>query len=185
MTQILLIPEVSAVAWEVVKARDLTIETCMTAHAVTLTRRWHSRLPNTQDNPWQFAFRAHFGHETCAVALWHNPSTRSLPSHWLELRRMACAPFAPRYTASRFLGWMVRFFARFHANRERCISYQDTVVHAGTIYKACNWTPVYRGNDRARDRSKPRRATNRMYRTSLNGLEADMAAKVRWEILLR
>ena len=45
---------------------------------------------------------------TYAVALWHNPSARTLPGHWLELRRMACAPDAPHCTASRFLAEMTK-----------------------------------------------------------------------------
>ena len=175
------------IQWEFVKARNLICEPCDTAHAVALNREWHSRLPVVQNNPWQFAFRAHYRGRTCAVALWNNPSTRSLPSHWLELRRLACAPFAPRFTASKFLSAMVRWFARYHADREKCISYQDTAVHTGTIYRAANWHIAFQGHERQRDRSKPRINTHgqRMYRTSSNGLDADRAAKVRWEIELR
>ena len=182
---VLALPEVQDIDWIVVKCRDLEFEACDILHAVVLCRQWHSRLPKVQDNPWQFAFRAHYRHRTAAVALWHNPSTRSLPSHWLELRRMACAPFAPKFTASRFLSWMVRFFRQHYPARERCISYQDTQVHNGTIYRASNWTAAYRGQERIRDRSKPRCNSNgRMYRWNINGIEADKAAKIRWEILL-
>ena len=166
------------------RARHLDISRCSKEHAVDLTSRWHSRLPNTQAAPWQFAFKASFGDYTYAVALWNNPCTRSLPHHWLELRRMACAPDAPMYTASRFLAWMVRYFRRECPERERCISYQDTAVHKGTIYKAAGWTAAYVGAVRKRDRSKPRNGTSRDYRSSINGADADMAAKVRWEMVL-
>lgn len=165
-------------------ARDLVFERCPVDHAVSLTRAWHSRLPRTQRGPWQFAFHAHHAGITYAVALWHNPSARTLPSHWLELRRMACAPDAPRNSASRFLAWMVRYFRRLHPERERCISYQDAAVHTGTIYRASGWSVERIQPARQRDRSKPRRGTRRMYRTNLNGLAPDASAKIRWGIVL-
>jgi hypothetical protein len=149
-----------------------------------LIRLWHSRLPSCQTGPWQYAFAGSFKGTTYVVALWNNPSTRSLPTHWLELRRMAAAPDAPRNTCSRFLMWMVRWFREHCPDRERCISYQDTAVHTGGIYKACGWQVAYKGQDRVRDRSKARIGTRRMYRSNLNGIEADAVAKVRWEYTL-
>ena len=166
------------------KARDLETIRCSVGHAVTLTRTWHSRLPKTQDGPWQFAFKAHYQGFTYAVALWHNPSARTLPGHWLELRRMACAPDAPRYTASRMLGAMVRFFEKEYPEREKCISYQDIEVHTGTIYKASNWIPEYFSRPRRRDRSKPRIGTTRNYRSDLNSPRVASAGKIRWAYYL-
>lgn len=166
------------------KARYLQVNLCDKQVAVELVRRWHSRLPNVQRGPWQFAFCAHAGGLIYAVALWHNPSARTLPHHWLELRRMACSPEAPRNTASRFLGEMVRYFREHHRDRERCISYQDVAVHHGTIYKASNWTPTHFAKARVRDRSKPRVGTDRAYRSNVNGVEVDASPKQRWEIEL-
>lgn len=166
------------------KARHLDCTLCAKSHAVSLVKAWHSRLPNTQDGPWQYAFKMEYMGITYAVALWNNPSARTLPGHWLELRRMACAPDAPKYTASRFLSLMVKWFQKNTPEREKCISYQDTDVHQGTIYKAANWIPEYESKPRIRDRSKPRSGTNRMYRSSINGVEADASAKVRWAICL-
>ena len=97
---------------------------------------------------------------------------------------MACAPDVPRNTCSRFLAWMVRWFRRECPERERCISYQDTEVHHGTIYKAANWQIAHVGKKRYRDRSKPRVGTSRMYRSNINTDDVDAAAKVRWEIRL-
>jgi hypothetical protein len=166
------------------RARHLAFEPCPKRHAVECVRMWHSRLPNVQCGPWQYAFRAQYNGETYAVALWHNPSARTLPHHWLELRRMACAPDAPKFTASRFLMWMVRWFRTNTLERERCISYQDTAVHRGTIYKASGWTIGAVAKARIRDRSKARRGTRRMYRSNLNGPQPDAAEKIRWEIAL-
>lgn len=162
-------------------ARDLIFDICPKAHAVNLVREWHSRLPNCQHGPWMYAFHGYYDDTTYVVALWNNPSTRSLPGHWVELRRLAAAPDAPRNTCSRFMGWMVRWLKENHPEHERCISYQDTNVHLGTIYKAAGWTPAQTGNERERDRSGKRRNTNRYYRWSINGRDADKSAKVRWE----
>lgn len=164
------------------KASNLVIEQCDKRTAVELTRKWHSRLPNTQDGPWRFAFCAHAGGKIYAVALWHNPSARGLPQQWLELRRMACSPDAPKYTASCMLGAMVRWFKENMPEAERCISYQDVMVHTGTIYKAANWVPTHFSRPRRRDRSRPRGGTQRAYRSDMNTSNVAAAGKIRWEI---
>ena len=159
---------------------DLVFESCPKGHAVALVRLWHSRLPNCQDGPWQYAFHARRGDITYAVALWNTPSGRCLPQHWLELRRMACAPDAPKNTCSAFLGWMIRYFRKVSPEREKCISYQDTAVHQGTIYKAAGWIAEATSNSRIRNRSGNRIGTSRKYRWNINGIEADASVKVRW-----
>jgi hypothetical protein len=166
-------------------SRDLIFEPCDKMHAVRLVHEWHSRMPNCQRGPWQFAFRAQHVGITYAVALWNTPSGRCLPQHWLELRRMACAPDAPEHTASRFLAWMARYFRKHHKHRERCISYQDTAVHKGTIYRAAGWTAAHTSKPRIRDRTTKRPGTRRDYRWNINGTEQDASAKVRWEFSLR
>ena len=166
------------------KARDLEFEQCPKDHAVQFVRAHHSRLPSTQSGPWKYAFRAHFRGYTVAVALWNNPSARTLPANWLELRRMACSPDAPRNTASRFLGWMARFLRTNEPQADRLISYQDTAVHEGTIYKAAGWKPGFVSKARQRDRSKPRAGTKRAYRSNMNGAEPDASMKIRWELKL-
>jgi hypothetical protein len=161
------------------QARDLRFYACDTAIAVALVRQWHSRLPHAQSGPWRFAFKAEAGGVIYAVALWHNPSARGLPQSWLELRRMACAPDAPKNTASMFLGWMARTLA---GHTDRLISYQDTAVHTGTIYKAAGWSVGAVSKARIRDRSKNRAGTNRAYRVDANGLAPAASEKIRWEL---
>jgi len=163
-----------------IRARNITFEPCPKCHAVLLVRAWHSRLPNCQQGPWTHAFRGHINDKTYVVALWNNPSARCLPGHWRELRRMACAPDAPRNTPSRFLAWMVNWFKENEPECERVISYQDTEVHSGTIYKAAGWTADAETAARTRDRTKSRTGTNRLYRSNANGAEPDRASKVRW-----
>lgn len=166
------------------KAKALTVQLCSIDESRDFIAQWHSRLPNTQRGPWQYAFEAVSDDQRYATALWHNPSTRSLPHHWLELRRMAVANNAPHCTASWFLGQMTRWFRRECPNRERVISYQDLAVHTGTIYLAAGWTPAYVSRPRIRDRSKNRVGCNRLYRSNLNGIAVDAAPKVRWEKML-
>jgi hypothetical protein len=78
----------------------------------------------------------------------------------------------------------VRYFRSECPERERCISYQDTAVHEGTIYKASNWTAAYVSKARVRDRSKDRVGTHRAYRSNLNGAGPDASEKIRWEMAL-
>jgi len=158
-------------------SKELTFCSCETDHAVSLVRLWHSRLPECQNGPWQYAFRAHLDDVTYAVALWNNPSARCLPGHWLELRRMACSPDSPKNTPSRFLGWMVRHFRKTCPEREKVISYQDLAVHSGTIYKAAGWSVEYT--------SKPRLRNHKRLRGLDRGSDADVAGKARWSLLLK
>ncbi len=165
------------------KATQLAVVPCDVQHARILTERWHSRLPLTQSGPWMYAFRAAFDGMTYGVALVHNPSARTLPRDWLELRRLTVAPDAPPHTASRMLGQIRRWLQR-NTKASRLISYQDPSVHKGTIYRAAGWTIGYVASDRARDRTKPRTGTGRAYRTNQNSDEVDRVGKIRWEVPL-
>lgn len=167
-----------------IKARNLKFSTCKKSHAVALTRLWHSRLPNTQDGPWMYAFSGEIDDITYVVALWNNPSARGLPDDWIELRRLACAPDAPRNTPSAFLGYMARWFRKNRPDIDRLISYQDAAVHHGTIYKAANWHIGAVAKARCRDRSKNRVGTARSYRKNINGPASDASEKIRWEMPL-
>lgn len=157
---------------------------CHTHTAVDFVRQHHSRLPNVQLSPWKYAFMALVGDKMVAAALWNNPSARCLPGHWAELRRLACSPEAPRNTCSAFLGYMIRWLKKNHPEHQKAISYQDLDVHQGTIYKAAGWTVEYVSKRRTRDRSKPRKGTERAYRSNLNGVLVDSAPKARWAKLL-
>ena len=169
---------------QIIKASVLKMQVCDTLTAVNLCRRFHSRLPRTQQNPWTLCFKAQYEDVVYGVALWHNPSARGLPDSWLELRRLAVTPDAPRYTASRMLGHMVRYLKK-HTNLEKCISYQDLDVHLGTIYKAAGWFPEYFSHPRQRDRSSNRTGTSRKYRSDCNDKEPAAAGKIRWSYQLQ
>lgn len=105
-----------------------------------LNKSWHSRLPLIGSTRGRVYYAAEYDHRMYAVALWSNPVARLLPQlEWLELRRFAIAPDAPKNTASRMLGWMVRDIRKRFPDVLRLISYQDCEAHTGTIYKAAGW----------------------------------------------
>lgn len=160
-------------------ALQLRFEEIGMREAVVLNRLWHSRLPNIDKRLGnRTCYGAHFGGVLYAVAIWTNPVCNQLPQDtWLELRRMAIAPDAPKNTASRMLGWMARDLPKRLPHLAVLVSYQDRDVHAGTIYKAAGWTgtdlPTRSEHGHwARERGRPRKSRA-------------ILRKVRWEKVLR
>lgn len=125
----------------------LRVEPCEFLLAKRLNAAWHSRMPRLGTGcivnmPFP-SFAAVFDGRIYAVAIWSNPVSRLLPQRaWMELRRLAIAPDAPRNTASRMLAVMTRLLRRERPHLERLISYQDTEAHTGAIYRAAGWTPA-------------------------------------------
>ncbi|HEA19389.1 hypothetical protein LCGC14_1865790 [marine sediment metagenome] len=110
--------------------------------ACGLNKLWHSRVPIIT-NPYsknRIAFGAEFKGIWYAVALWTDPIARGFNHRgYLELRRMAIAPDSPKYTASRMIKIMALLIKRAFPHINKLISYQDTGVHTGTIYRASGW----------------------------------------------
>lgn len=121
-------------------ALQLVFSKCNELDLVSLNAIWHSRLPRLGNSHFRICYNAMFNYRIYAVSGWSNPVARRLPQReWLELRRFAIAPDAPRYTASRMLGWMRRDIIKRFPEVVRLISYQDLDAHQGTIYKASGW----------------------------------------------
>jgi len=159
-------------------ALQLTVEVVSFKTAKELNRLWHSRLPRIADPGGTGNAGLHYAAEFdglwYAAAIWTHPVAYKLPqTEWLELRRLAVAPDAPKNTASRMLGVMVRLIRKERPELTRLISYQDTEVHTGTIYKAAGWTPtvVSQGPDWAKSRPRPKSQST--------------AEKQRWELVLK
>lgn len=146
---------------------------------IELNAQWHSRLPKVGNSHFRICFGASCNNRIYAVAAWSNPVARLLLQlTWLELRRFAIAPDAPRFTASRMLSWMRKDIIRRFPNAERLISYQDLSAHTGTIYRAAGWIPAHGYKPRARGRTgwgnRPRKGrTNQA-----------VAPRMRWEYSL-
>jgi len=142
----------------------------------TLNRAWHSRLPECGNCFMGDCFGAEFGNKYYAVAWWSHPVARALEGQGLlELRRMAVVDDAPKNTASRFLSVMTLIIRKTKPDIQKLISYQDTDVHTGTIYKAAGWEI---GNIGERiDESK--KYNN--WKTRPNRVNQSTAPKIRWE----
>lgn len=144
-----------------------------------LTALWHQRLPKAgayYTNGMFFVVECN--NLYYATAGWSEPVAISFNGkHCFELRRMAIAPDAPKNTASRVLAIMVRMIRKARPDVEQLISYQDTEVHAGTIYKAQGWkaTRTSEANEQNWVKTHPR-ASSRLQ---------SAAPKVRWELALR
>ncbi len=128
-------------------ALDLWIETCSPETAKNCNRLWHSRLPRIGDPPGCSdafdCFAAEHDGLIYAVAIWSHPVSRSLPQDtWLELRRLAVAPDAPRNTPSRMLAVMARLLRKSFPILKVLMSYHDMGVHTGAIYRAAGWKPT-------------------------------------------
>lgn len=109
--------------------------------AVELNKRWHSKLPDIT-NPYgdQICFGAEYNGRLYACAIWTMPVARLFNGkNYLELRRMAISADAPKNTASRMMSMMVKIIRKAKPHIVKLISYQDTEVHSGTIYKASGW----------------------------------------------
>lgn len=141
----------------------------------SLNFAWHSRLPRAGSYYTNgLFFGAHLNDVYYAVAGWSEPVARMLNGRGLfELRRMAVAPDAPKNTASRFLKVMTLLIRKERPETRSLISYQDTEVHRGTIYRAAGWQPTStsKEDDRGWVERHPRRSS--VHQTT--------SAKVRWE----
>ena len=116
--------------------------------ASQLNERWHSRLPkihwsNIVRNTHYVCYGLYYKSEAIGVAIWSSPVAQNRfkdGKQMLELRRLALSDRCPKNTASRCIGIMVKLVKKKFPEITRLISYQDTAVHNGTIYKASNWS---------------------------------------------
>jgi hypothetical protein len=143
--------------------------------------KWHSRLPKIGASQFRVCYGAVFDENLYAVASWSNPVARLLPQQtWLELRRMAIVDAAPKNTASRMIGWMVRDIRRRFPEVARLISYQDCNTHTGTIYRASGWKPAE--NYISRVRGWAAGSGGATYRAGR--ADQSLAPRMRWELSL-
>ena len=146
--------------------------------AKQLNYLWHSRLPNFGTG-YLDATRINYGafyNGICyAIAIWGMPGSPSLPYNtWLELKRLAIATDAPKYTSSYMIVKMTKFIKKLFPNVVMLISYQDTEVHTGTIYKASGWNIGRYHKGAKRIRANERGIIDNIDKTSL-------VPKIRWQ----
>jgi hypothetical protein len=153
--------------------------------AVQLNGYWHSRLPsvsysNIVRGGLVHCYVAEFEDAYYATAIWTRPvAANRLKDGYLllELRRLAISPQAPRNTASRMLGIMTKDLRRKEPSVIRLISYQDTEVHTGGIYKAAGWVAAHLSEFQSWVSHKDAKRMSRVDQVT--------SAKVRWELPLR
>ena len=161
---------------------ELEIRVIGAKSACDLNAKWHSRFPlidwsNVVRNKYSICYLAENKGIPFAVAIWSSPIAANRlkdGDKLLELRRMAISDDSPKNTATWMLSQMRKDIELRFPEIIRLISYQDTEVHHGTIYKAANWTAVSASKEGlswqdTRERSKAQ----------------STASKVRWELQLK
>jgi len=113
--------------------------------ACKLNKTWHSRLPsihwsNIVRNRYYVCYGVSYMGIWVACAIWSSPVNQNFNIEiFLELRRMAISELCPKNTATYIISKMVKDISKRLPLVTDLISYQDTEVHIGTIYKASNW----------------------------------------------
>lgn len=128
-------------------AKNMNLRVVGVDYAMEKNAEWHSRLPVTSHsnmvrNAHKIFFGAEYKDHCFAVAMWTDPVAGNRMSKdyvWLELRRLAIANDAPRFTATWMIAKMIKQIRKQFPDVTRLVSYQDTEVHSGTIYAAANW----------------------------------------------
>lgn len=126
---------------------DVRIERCRAQVACMLNELWHSRLPvihwsNVVRNTHYVCYAIYCGDAIVGVGIWSSPVAQNRfknGKELLELRRLAIATSAPKNTATKSISFMQNDINLHMPDIKKLISYQDTDVHTGTIYKASNW----------------------------------------------
>jgi hypothetical protein len=159
---------------------QLQIRQCNVHLACGLNALWHSRFPkidwsNVVRNKRYICFVAEHCFINYATAIWSSPiaGNRLKDSNQiLELRRLAISKDAPKNTASRMLSIMIKIIRKSFPEITRFISYQDTDVHLGTIYRASGWTASALGKFQSWTNDHRSRGTDQ-----------SKSSKVRWEYI--
>ena len=122
-------------------------EECRAQVACMLNELWHSRLPkihwsNVVRNTHYVCYYFSYKQAVLGVGIWSSPVAQNRLSGGktiLELRRLALSELCPFNTATRVISEMIKKIKVKFPDIKKLISYQDTEVHNGTIYKASNW----------------------------------------------
>jgi hypothetical protein len=113
--------------------------------ASQLNTIWHSRLPeihwsNIVRNRYYVCYGISYMGIWIGCAIWSSPVNQNFDIvTTLELRRMAISELCPKNTATYMISKMIKDIDKRLPLVSKLISYQDTEVHLGTIYKASNW----------------------------------------------
>lgn len=162
--------------------KEIEIIECRAQVACMLNELWHSRLPkihwsNVVRNTHYVCYSFSWKQAIIGVGIWSSPVAQNRMKDGkkiLELRRLALSEVCPKNTATFVISYMVKQIKIKFPELIKLISYQDTKVHNGTIYKASNW--VVGAETQIMDWT-----TKKRKRTAL---QSD-ANKIRWEYKLK
>jgi len=122
----------------VIQLDDITFKSAISQEVNTFLSSFHY-LGGT--NRCKYAYGAYLHGELIAVAVFGSLVRQNITkSKAIELIRLCRHPyFYNRNLMSKFLAWACKEIKRMKTY-DIIISYADTNIHEGTIYKACNWT---------------------------------------------
>lgn len=158
--------------------KDLELTVISAKLACSLNGVWHSRLPyihwsNVVRNTHYVCYGFRYKSRWYAVGIWSSPVAQNRfknGNEILELRRLAICDECPKNTATRMIKLMVKDIKERFEDIRLLISYQDTDVHAGTIYSASSWTKAAKSDGLLWNTTKRKR-----------NVEQTTAPKIRWE----
>lgn len=127
--------------------KDIQVNEIRAQIACMLNELWHSRLPlihwsNVVRNTHYVCYGIFYKQAVIGVGIWSSPVAQNRfknGKELLELRRLALSDVCPKNTATYVISKMVNAIKIKFPEIKKLISYQDTKVHNGTIYKAANW----------------------------------------------
>jgi len=133
--------------FENISPKQIVLHECRAQVACMLNELWHSKLPkihwsNVVRNTHYVCYALTYNQAVIGVAIWSSPVAQNRMKDGktiLELRRLALCDVCPYNTATRVISEMIRRIKIKFPEIKKLISYQDTSVHLGTIYKASNW----------------------------------------------
>jgi hypothetical protein len=155
--------------------KEIDIEETRAQIACMLNELWHSRLPkihwsNVVRNTHYVCYVFKYKEAIIGVGIWSSPVAQNRMTDGkkiLELRRLALSNVCPKNTASFVIADMIKRIKKKFPELIKLVSYQDTEVHLGTIYKASNWkqagqTTLIDWNTKDRKRNKLQSNANKI-----------------------
>ena len=161
--------------------KDIIIQECRAQVACMLNELWHSRLPkihwsNVVRNTHYICYAIKYKQAIIGVGIWSSPVAQNRMKDGkkiLELRRLALSDVCPKNTATYTISKMIKDIKIRFPELIKLVSYQDTNVHIGTIYKASNWQKSEQISFMDLDTTKRK----------ISNMQSD-APKIRWEYSL-
>lgn len=158
-----------------ITAHQLLLKEISAKQASLLNEMWHSRLPkihwsNIVRNTHYVCYGIYYKEIPLGVAIWSSPVAQNRfkdGKKILELRRLALNVDCPKNSATRVISIMIKLIKKKFPDIIKLISYQDTEVHKGIIYKASNWksakeTKFILWNNGMRKRNKEQATGNKV-----------------------